>query len=87
MQEKQKMRAWMSYGRVPCTCVGDTHKGISTVLYTHRYRSAINICVGLNYESLPDRIIILRTNFNHAKLLVKRIFLIIQSHNLKSHKV
>ena len=35
-------------------------------------------------ESLPDRIIKLRTNFSHTKLIVK---LTIQSHNLKSHKV
>ena len=38
-------------------------------------------------ESLPDRMIKLRTNFSRAKLIVKRIFLTIQSHNLKSYKV
>ena len=38
-------------------------------------------------ESLPDRIIKLGTNFSSAKLIVKIIFLTIQSHNLKSHKV
>ena len=38
-------------------------------------------------ESLPDRIIKLHTNFSPAKLIVKRLFLTIQSHNLKSHKV
>ena len=38
-------------------------------------------------ESLPDCIFDLRTNFSREKLIVKRIFLTIQSHNLKSHKV
>ena len=48
--------------------------------YKYNY-SAINICVVLTnfiYAS-PDRIIKLRTNFSRAKLIVKRMFLTIQS--------
>ena len=63
------------------------------VCYDNMYRSAINICVAFTciyalYAShaLPECIIKLRTNFSRAKLIVKRIFLTIQSHNLKSHK-
>ena len=51
----------------------------------YKYMCGIYLCALC--ESLPDHIIKLRTNFSRAKLIVKRIFLTIQLHNLKSHKV
>ena len=50
-----------------------------------KYMRGIYLCALCG--SLPDPIIKLRTNFSRAKLIVKRIFLTIQSHNLKSNKV